>query len=342
MWTAPRVSVCVPTYNYARFLPDCLDSVLRQTFEDWELIVCDDASTDGTEEVVRRYTALDSRIRYVRNERNLGMNPNIARAASLGTGTYLKILCADDFLAPRCLEVMHGLMEANPSIVLGTSAEFLTDEDGTPERVQFLFGEPVSVVPGEVMLDRMAAGEGFGGNSSFFIRRSAYERVGGYDGATRYAGDYELASRLCRVGAYLHTDQPLFYGRRQPASSSSNDPGKLVDVVDWFKIPDKAFHPRPVGSREWRRYQRLTGMLTARYLLNTVTARLRGRADYASSLAQVLRTHGNFRLGIPWLPAHVAARLMRRLTGRHLPRFRSVETSDLAPQARNTSAGILV
>ncbi len=78
----PLVSVCVPTYNYGRFLPDCIESVLEQTLDDWELVLCDDCSTDDTEEVVRSYVERDSRVRYVRNERRLGMNGNLKRTAS--------------------------------------------------------------------------------------------------------------------------------------------------------------------------------------------------------------------------------------------------------------------
>jgi glycosyltransferase involved in cell wall biosynthesis len=328
MERVPAVSVCVPTYNYARFLPQLAESVLAQTFTDWEMVIVDDGSTDDTEAVARGYEARDPRIRYVRNARNLGMNPNLARTASLGRGKYLKILCGDDFLAPRCLEVMHGLMEAHPEAVIGTCAEFLADEHGRPECVQFLYGRPVSVIGGEAMLDRMAAGEGFGGNSSFFIRRDAYERVGGYDGTLLYAADYELAARLCRIGAYLHTDEPLFSGRRQPASSSSVNPERLLDVRDWFTIADKTFRPRPVGSREWRRYQRLTGLLTARYAVNYALRRLRGDHAYARELAAVMRERGNWAAGLPWLAAHAPARLARALTGRNRPVSRPLRAAE--------------
>src|SRR5438045_4978983 len=84
----PLVSVCVPTYNYARFLPDCIESVLAQTLTGWELIICDDCSTDDSAEVVRRYADRDPRIRYVRNETRLGMNGNIKHATDLGRGRY--------------------------------------------------------------------------------------------------------------------------------------------------------------------------------------------------------------------------------------------------------------
>ena len=111
----PTFSVCVPTYNYGRFMTDTIESVLQQDLEDFELIITDDASTDGTRELVESYAADDKRVRYVLNEKRLGMNGNIKRAADLARGRYIKMLCADDFLAPRCLSRMSALMDAHPS-----------------------------------------------------------------------------------------------------------------------------------------------------------------------------------------------------------------------------------
>src|SRR5207253_1299948 len=99
-------------------------------------------------------------------------------------------------LAPSCLEKMVQLMDAHPEVGLGSCAEIHCAEDGHPLCVQFLFGRDLSVVSGEEMLNRMAAGEGFGGNSSFFLRASTFRATGGYDGKLLYAADYDLAARL--------------------------------------------------------------------------------------------------------------------------------------------------
>jgi glycosyltransferase involved in cell wall biosynthesis len=322
---APTVSVCVPTYNYGRFLTDCIESVLQQDFEDLELVITDDNSTDGTAELVARFAAADARVRYIKNERRLGMNGNIKRAADLARGRYIKMLCADDWIAPRCLSRMVELMDGHPNSALGTSACILAEEDGRATEVQFLFGEAVSLIPGDEMLERMARGEGFGGNSSFFIRAESYRNVGGYDGSIPYAADYHLAARLCQIGDYLHTDDPLFYGRRQAAASSLTDPAKLLDVPDWFTIPEKVFRPRPVGSRSWRRYQQLSGLLTARYLTQLGLEYARGHRAYAGALQRVLVREGNFVVGVPLVPLHIALRIARRVTGTNRPVCRPPE-----------------
>ncbi|NUQ74712.1 MAG: glycosyltransferase family 2 protein [Polyangiaceae bacterium] len=321
----PAVSVCVPTYNYGRFLTDCIESVLQQDFSDLELVITDDNSTDGTAELVARFAAADPRVRYIKNEQRLGMNANIKRAADLARGRYIKMLCADDWIAPRCLSRMVDLMEQNPDVTLGTSACIVAAEDGRALKVEFLFGQNVSRIPGDEMLERMARGEGFGGNSSFFIRAEAYKKVGGYDGAIPYAADYHLAARLCQIGDYLHTDEPLFYGRLQATASSLTDPAKLLDVPDWFTIPQKIFRPRPAFSRSWRRYQQLSGLLTARYITQLGLEYARGHRAYAGALQNVLAREGNFLVGVPLLPLHIALRAVRRVTGTHLPAFRPPE-----------------
>jgi glycosyltransferase involved in cell wall biosynthesis len=317
--------VCVPTYNYGRFLTDCIESVLQQDFADFELVITDDNSTDGTAELAARFAAEDARVRYIKNERRLGMNGNIKRAADLARGRYIKMLCADDWIAPRCLGRMVELMDRHPSAALGTSACILAEEDGRATEVQFLYGEPVSLIPGDEMLERMARGEGFGGNSSFFIRAESYKNVGGYDGSIPYAADYHLAARLCQIGDYLHTDDPLFYGRRQAAASSLTDPAKLLDVPDWFNIPEKVFRPRPLGSRSWRRYQQLSGLLTARYITQLGLEYARGHREYAGALQKVLAREGNFLVGVPLIPLHIALRIARRVTGKNRPVSRPPE-----------------
>src|SRR6266404_5055686 len=100
------ISICVPTYNYARFLPDCIESIQQQTFSDWELLITDDCSDDSTPELVRRYAQSEPRIRYIVNEARLGMNANLQHAAHFAKGRYIKILCADDWLEPKYLEVL--------------------------------------------------------------------------------------------------------------------------------------------------------------------------------------------------------------------------------------------
>jgi glycosyltransferase involved in cell wall biosynthesis len=115
---APRVSIGLPVYNGENYLAETLDSILAQTFRAFELIISDNASTDGTEAICRKYAAADPRIRYFRNAENLGAARNYNRAFQLARGEYFKWSGHDDPLAPtflvRCVEVL----DRDPEIVL--------------------------------------------------------------------------------------------------------------------------------------------------------------------------------------------------------------------------------
>src|SRR5438270_12301052 len=99
----PPVSVCIPTYNGEAFVRQCIESVLAQSFPDFELIVVDDGSTDGTWDIVRDYEARDCRFRVSRNEVNKGLVGNWNHCVDVATGRWLKFVFQDDELAPECL-----------------------------------------------------------------------------------------------------------------------------------------------------------------------------------------------------------------------------------------------
>ncbi len=124
----PAVSVCIPTYNYARYLPRAIESVLAQTYGDFELIVSDNASTDDTQEVLAGFS--DPRMRTFRNERNLGLFGNFSRCLELARGDMVKFVCADDWLDPAYLSRTVPLMETHDEIGLLTTDGFFVDEQG--------------------------------------------------------------------------------------------------------------------------------------------------------------------------------------------------------------------
>src|SRR5262249_10669932 len=119
---APIVSVLVTSYNRERYIGASIESVLSQTFGDFELLVTDNCSTDATLEIARGYERIDRRIRVVVNERNLGQFGNRNRAAELARATLLKYHDSDDVMYPHCLGVMVTAMQTVPEAVIGLSA----------------------------------------------------------------------------------------------------------------------------------------------------------------------------------------------------------------------------
>ncbi len=126
----PLVSIGLPVHNGARYLQAAIDSVLAQTFGDFELVIADDASSDGTAEIAQAYAATDPRVRFCPNERRLGLAENHNRVVELATGRYFHWMGADDthdrhFLA-RCV----AALEADPGCVLATTKLGMIDEQG--------------------------------------------------------------------------------------------------------------------------------------------------------------------------------------------------------------------
>jgi glycosyltransferase involved in cell wall biosynthesis len=125
---APRVSIGVAVYNGERFLPQTLDSLLAQTYRDFELIVCDNCSTDRTEQICRSYAERDARIRYYRNAANFGAPRNFNLAFSLSRGEYFKWAGADDLCAPEMIERCIAILDQRPDVVLAYAKTCLIDE----------------------------------------------------------------------------------------------------------------------------------------------------------------------------------------------------------------------
>jgi glycosyltransferase involved in cell wall biosynthesis len=124
------LTICVPVYNGERFLAQCLDSLLSQTYRNFVLLISDNASTDRTQEICERYASADSRVRYHRNRVNVGMYGNYNLMLRLVRTPYVKPASADDFWAPTMLADAMEQMQNDPSLVLCHPKAVLVDEGG--------------------------------------------------------------------------------------------------------------------------------------------------------------------------------------------------------------------
>jgi glycosyltransferase involved in cell wall biosynthesis len=157
MSPAPRLSVGLPVYNGERYLPGSIEALLGQTYTDFELIISDNASTDGTPEICESYAKQDSRIRYIRQPRNIGLSPNHNFVVREARGEMFKWAAADDLYGRDLLRCCVEALDEHPGVVLAHSYTAAIDADGTvthaldyplatasphaPERLRsFLFG----------------------------------------------------------------------------------------------------------------------------------------------------------------------------------------------------------
>ena len=150
---APRVSVCIPTYNYANFLPSAMESILNQGFDDFELIVQDDCSSDNTQEVIAGFLS-DPRVKFGRNEHNLGLAANWNLCLGKAAGRYIKYVFADDLLASRdALSEMVRLLDADRDISLVASSRNIIDARSEVLRVESSFHGDL-IAPGTSIICR--------------------------------------------------------------------------------------------------------------------------------------------------------------------------------------------
>src|SRR5262245_4895997 len=125
-----RLSIGLPVYNGERFLPSALDSLLTQTFSDFELIICDNASADRTPQICETYRQRDHRVRYVRNERNLGAIANFNRVFELSAAPLFKWAAHDDLYRERYLEACIRLLDEHSDTILAHSNTAFIDDEG--------------------------------------------------------------------------------------------------------------------------------------------------------------------------------------------------------------------
>ena len=224
----PKISVLVPTYNYARFLPEAIESVLAQDFKDFELLIVDDCSTDGTAEIVRPFCARDPRIRFLGNPKNLGMVNNWNRCLEEARGKYAKFLFGDDRLChPQALGKLAALLEHHPSATLASSARVILDEESKVADVYRDLSEGCH--PGRSVIEAclMANGKNLVGEPSAVLFRKA-DAQRGFDPQYKQIVDVEMWFHLLEKGDLAYTREPLCAFRCHPLQQTERNTGSGV------------------------------------------------------------------------------------------------------------------
>jgi glycosyltransferase involved in cell wall biosynthesis len=225
----PSVSVCLPVYNGERFLAETIRSVLDQTYRDFELVVLDNASTDRSGAIARSFG--DPRIRIERNRETLPQADNWNRIVELARGPLVKVVCADDLLHPRCLELQVGPMDSDPGLAVVAARRHMIDEQSrvlVPRRgLNGLVGVRTGV---EVARRVVRSGANpIGESNNVLFRRDDFFTVGGWKTDRPNIMDLDLWLRLLQLGDFLGLPETLAAFRIVRGSISSNSDQKLYD-----------------------------------------------------------------------------------------------------------------
>jgi glycosyltransferase involved in cell wall biosynthesis len=203
------VSICIPAYNAEPFIGAALDSVLAQTHQDFEIVVVDNRSTDGTWDVLQSYADKDARIRLLRNASNLGAVPNWNRATDACRHDFVKLLCADDSIMPTCLE--RQLAAFDDGVAMVCSQRTIVDESGKVLfKARGLSGMS-GRVDGRRAIRRMAKSgtNPFGEPAAVMLRREAVRAAGPFRDDFGYMIDVDMWARVLLHGDLVAIPEAL-------------------------------------------------------------------------------------------------------------------------------------
>jgi glycosyltransferase involved in cell wall biosynthesis len=317
----PTVSVLMPVHNAARYLVEAVQSILGQTFTDFEFLIIDDGSTDRSRAILEQYAARDPRIRLT-SRPNTGYAVALNELLRLARGEFLARMDADDVALPERLARQVDYLRAHPDVVCVGTAVCFIDSAGRYLR---------DAHPGmdhETIQERALAGDCPLNHPSVMMRRAAVEAVGGYHVEFEPAEDLDLWLRLGEVGRLTNLTEPLMNYRQHPGSFSERhqrlqrerSAAAVLEACRRRGIP-----PRTVAMSPWRPVDRRSRMQTY------VGYGRRGleRGDYPMALHYGLQAIGQ----APWRPAGwgLVARVLRRVLARLVAKRPRAETTDIEP-----------
>jgi len=201
----PRFSVVIPSYNQAPFVGDAIQSVLEQTYPDFEIIVVDDASPDNSNEIIQGFT--DPRVRLIRHEKNRGLPAARNTGMRAARGEYIALLDADDYFHPEKLAAHAAFIEHNSEVEITYNSRF--DLHHSADKIRAIYRPPESISLTELVLSFPFS------PSDMVLRRACIEDAGLFDESYRCGGeDLDYPCRLALAGKrFARVDRALNYRR---------------------------------------------------------------------------------------------------------------------------------
>jgi glycosyltransferase involved in cell wall biosynthesis len=259
----PLVSIILPVYNRKEYLDQAINSVLQQTYGNWELIIADDASAEDTKQFLQRYAAMP-RIKIHFNYINLGLFANLNQAIRRSIGNYVLLLCSDDFLLSQCLEANLELMQKYPEADLLLSSLDATNIKGAMllSANNFYydqFAKQTKLLQPEQIVPLLLQYGSINGNiTGMFFKKSLFDRVGGFQEDWRHAADWEWLYRVASCSSILISRVNVAVVRNHSQQLSVNNRINLSNSLEVSEVVQRLLADPRVGKPElaarWARH----------------------------------------------------------------------------------------
>lgn len=230
-----KVSVCVPVYNAQNYISKTLESIIKQTFKEFEIIIIDNKSTDKTLEKIEKID--DSRIKLIKNEENYGMVKNWNICLKHAKGEYIQFVCADDILETNCLEEKVKFLDKNKDAVLVFSATKIIDENEKDIMTRKFRNRDIITNGIKLGIKSFKSRNIFGEPSNVLFRSNASKKIGEFNEALSYTPDWEYWLRLSKLGKVGYINIPLSKFRILPTSGT----GYLLKNRNIMRSDDRIF-----------------------------------------------------------------------------------------------------
>jgi len=237
----PQISILTTVYNREKYLAECIESVQKGHFQDYEHIIVDDGSSDGSVALAKSYAAKDTRIRVYQNETNLGDYPNRNQAAAHATGKYLKYVDADDLIYPWGLQILWECMERFPDAGWGLCS--LAQDKARP----FPF---VLETQEAYRYHYLGPGLFHKAPLSSIIKKELFDAVGGFEPG-RMVGDFEMWHRLAFQSPVVLMPHGMVWYRAHD-DQESNVIGEFEEVYRKISLKHLHAEPKPLTPAELR------------------------------------------------------------------------------------------
>ncbi|MFC1898796.1 glycosyltransferase [Chloroflexota bacterium] len=241
----PKISICIPNYNYSSFIGEAIQSVLDQDLTDFEIVVVDDASTDNSASVVASFS--DERIKYFQNDNNIGRVKNINKSLLLGSGEYITLLPSDDILLPASLKKRAAVLDSNPRVgfVYSLSSSVKIDGSVVPER---RLSKESYISSGEDEFTKLIFGN-YIPVLTTMVRKECYETLGVFSEAVTGCADWEMWLRICLNGYYTaFVAEVLTCDRKHSGNISNYHRQTNLKGMAQYRVIKTVFSNLPLGK----------------------------------------------------------------------------------------------